>query len=63
MHRMLEGMEPSRDYLAARYQAAHHAVVASQAYNNLLSTLRRLAGRMQDSTFASAGEPVPSRSS
>lgn len=55
VHRVLEGMEPSREYLATRYQEAHHAVVASQAYNSLLSTLQRLARRMQDSHFASAG--------
>ena len=54
MHRVLEGVEPSREYLAARYQAAHHAVVASQAYNSLLRTLAGLAGRMQHSHLASA---------
>ena len=47
--KLLENAQPSVEYARSRYLEAHHAVVASRAYDRALKSAARMLQRMQNS--------------
>ena len=55
--KLLENAQPSVEYARSRYLEAHHAVVASRAYDRALKSAARMLERMQNSPlFKSAAQ-------
>lgn len=51
VNKLLENAQPSVEYARSRYLEAHHAVVASRAYDRALKSAARMLQRMQESPF------------